>query len=105
MLVKAKALTVGLSVRLEAKPGREADLEALLRGAAPLAEAEPATVVWFAIRLGPSTFGIFDAFGDEAGREAHLAGRIAAALGEHASTLLADPPAIERIDVLAAKLP
>ena len=105
MLVKAETLTVGLSVRLEAKPGRETDLEALLRGAAPLAEAEPATLVWFAVRLGPTTFGIFDAFPNEAGREAHLAGRIAAALGEHAATLLAVPPAIERIDVLAAKLP
>ena len=105
MLVKAKALTVGLSVRLEARPGREADLEALLRSAAPLADAEPATVVWFAIRLGPATFGIFDAFADDAGRDAHLAGRIAAALGEHASTLLAAAPAIERVDVLAAKLP
>ena len=105
MLVKAETLTVGLSVRLEAKPGRETDLEALLRGAAPLAEAEPATLVWFAVRLEPATFGIFDAFPDEAGREAHLAGRIAAALGEHAAALLAAPPAIARIDVLAAKLP
>lgn len=105
MLVKADALTVGLSVRLEAKPGRETDLEAFLRSAAPLAQAEPATLVWFAVRLGPATFGIFDAFPDDAGREAHLAGRIAAALGEHASTLLAAPPVIERIDVLAAKLP
>ena len=83
MLVNAETLTVGLSVRLEAKPGRETDLEAFLRGAAPLAEAEPATLVWFAVRLGPTTFGIFDAFPDEAGRQAHLAGRIAAALGEH----------------------
>jgi len=105
MLVNAETLTVGLSVRLEAKPGRETDLEALLRGAAPLAEAEPATLVWFAVRLGPTTFGIFDAFRDEPGREAHLAGRIAAALGEHAAALLAAPPVIERIDVLAAKLP
>jgi quinol monooxygenase YgiN len=98
-------MTVGLWVRLEAKPGREADLAAFLRGAAPLAQAEPATLVWFGLRLGPSTFGIFDAFADEAGREAHLGGRIAAALGERASTLLAVPPVIERIDVLAAKLP
>jgi len=105
MLVSAETLTVGLSVRLEARPGRETDLESLLRSAAPLAEAEPATPVWFAVRLGPTTFGIFDAFPDEAGREAHLAGRIAAALGEHAAALLAAPPAIERIDVLAAKLP
>jgi quinol monooxygenase YgiN len=105
MLVNTKAVTVGLWVRLEAKPGRATDLEAFLRGAAPLAQAEPATPVWFAIRLGAATFGIFDAFSDEAGREAHLAGRIAAALSEQASTLLAAPPVIERIDVLAAKLP
>jgi quinol monooxygenase YgiN len=105
VLVKPDTLTVGLSVRLEAKPGREAALEALLRSAAPLAEAETATLVWFAVRLGPTTFGIFDAFLDDAGREAHLGGRIAAALGEHASTLLAASPVIERIDVLAAKLP
>ena len=105
MLVRPETVTVGLSVRLEAKPGRETDLEALLRSAAPLAEAEPATLVWFAVRLGPTTFGIFDAFPDEAGRQAHLAGRIAAALGEHAAALLAAPPAIERIEVLAAKLP
>ena len=105
MLVNAETLTVGLWVRLAAKPGRETELDTFLRSAAPLAQAEPATVVWFAVRLGPATFGIFDAFPGEAGREAHLAGRIAAALGEHASTLLAAPPAIERIDVLAAKLP
>ena len=105
MLVSAETVSVGLWVRLQAQAGREAELDALLRGAAPLAQAEPATIVWFAVRLGPSTFGIFDAFADEAGRDAHLAGRIAAALGEHASTLLAGPPVIEGIDVLAAKLP
>jgi quinol monooxygenase YgiN len=98
-------MTVGLWVRLEAKSGREADLEAFLRGAGPLVQEEPATLVWFAVRLGPSTFGIFDAFPDEAGRQAHLAGRVADALGEHAPTLLASPPVLERVDVLAAKLP
>ena len=105
MLLNTQALSVGLSVRLEAKPGRETDLEAFLRDAAPLAQAEAGTLVWFAIRLGPTTFGIFDAFADEAGRDAHLAGPIAAALGEQAPALLAAPPVIERIDVLAAKLP
>jgi quinol monooxygenase YgiN len=105
MLVNAEFLSVGLWVRVEAKPGREADLDTFLRGAAPLAQAEPATVVWFAVRLGPAMFAIFDAFRDEDGRERHLAGRIAAALAEHASTLLAGPPVIERVDVLAAKLP
>jgi quinol monooxygenase YgiN len=97
-------VTVGLFVRLEAKPGREKDVEAFLRGGLPLVEAEPATTVWFGIRLGPSTFGIFDAFADEAGRNAHLTGRVAAALGEKASDLFAKPPSIERVDILAAKL-
>lgn len=94
----------GLWVRLEAKPGKEGDVDAFLRGGLSLVQAEPATIVWFAIRLGPSTFGIFDAFADEAGRDAHLAGRVAAALGERASELLAKSPTIERVDVLAAKL-
>lgn len=98
-------LTVALWVRLEAKPGREADLEAFLHAGAALVDAEPETLVWFAVRLAPSTFGIFDAFADEAGRSAHLTGRVAAALGEHASSLLAAAPVLEHLDVLAAKLP
>jgi len=98
-------VTVALLVRLEAKPGREANVEEFLRGGITLVEAEPATTVWFGIRLGPSTFGIFDAFPDDAGRSAHLTGRVAAALGEKASELFATPPTIERVDVLAAKLP
>jgi len=97
-------LTVALWVRLEAKPGCEADLEAFLQAGAALVESEPQTPVWFAVRLAPSTFAIFDAFADEAGRSAHLAGRVAVALGEHGSTLLAAPPILERLDVLAAKL-
>jgi quinol monooxygenase YgiN len=105
VLVNTGNMTVGLFVRLEARPGHEANLEAFLKGAASLAQAEPATLVWFAVRFGPSTFGIFDAFPDDAGRQAHLAGPIAAALGEHGSTLLASPPVIERIGVLAGKLP
>jgi quinol monooxygenase YgiN len=96
---------VALLVRLEAKPGREADVGNFLRGGLPLVQAEPATTAWFGIRLGPSTFGIFDAFPDEAGRNAHLSGRVAAALMENASELLAQPPTIEKVDVLAAKLP
>ncbi len=95
---------VALLVRLEAKPGKEAAVESFLRGGLPLAEAEPATTVWFALRLGPSTFGIFDAFPDDAGRQAHLSGPIAAALMAQASELLAQPPVIEKVDVLAAKL-
>ncbi len=95
---------VALLARLEAKPGKEEAVAALLKGALPLANAEPATTVWFALKLGPSTFGIFDAFADESGRQAHLAGQIAAALMAKAPELLAQPPTIERVDVLAAKL-
>jgi quinol monooxygenase YgiN len=98
-------VTVALFVRLEAKPGKQKEVEAFRRGGLPLAEAEPATTAWFALRMGPSTFGIFDAFPDESGRQAHLAGRIAAALMTHAPELLATPPVIERIEVLEAKLP
>jgi quinol monooxygenase YgiN len=98
-------VSVALLVRLEAKPGKEADVENFLRSGLPLAQQEPATTAWFAIRLGPSTFGIFDAFPDEAGRQAHLSGPIAAALMAKASELLAKPPVIEKVDVLAAKLP
>lgn len=96
---------VGLFVRLEAKPGKEAELEKFLRDGLPLAEAEPATVAWFAVRFGPTSFAIFDVFPDEAGRQAHLSGRIAAALMSKAPELLAQPPSIEKVDALAAKLP
>jgi quinol monooxygenase YgiN len=98
-------VTVALFVRLEAKPGKEADVESFLVGGVSVAQEEPATTAWFAIRLGPSTFGIFDAFPDEAGRHAHLTGRVAAALQARASELFAQPPTIEKVDVLAAKLP
>jgi quinol monooxygenase YgiN len=98
-------VTVALLVRLEAKPGKESELERFLGGALPLVQEEPATVAWFGIRLGPSTFGIFDAFPNESGRQAHLSGKVAAALMAKASELLASPPAIEKVDVLAAKLP
>ena len=94
----------GLWVRLEAKPGKEGEVEKFLSGALPLAEKEPATVAWFALKIGPSTFGIFDVFPDESGRQAHLNGPIAAALMENAAVLLSEPPVIEKIDVLAAKL-
>jgi quinol monooxygenase YgiN len=97
-------VTVALLVRLEAKPGKEAEVESFLRSGLAIVEDEPATTAWFAIRLGPSTFGIFDAFPDEAGRQAHLTGRVAQALMAKASELLAQPPVIEKVDVLAAKL-
>ncbi len=98
-------VTVALLVRLEAKPGKEADVENFLKGGLPIVREEPSTAAWFAIRMGPSTFGIFDAFPDEAGRQAHLTGRVAAALMAQASDLLAQPPSIEQVDVLADKLP
>lgn len=94
-----------LFVRLEAKPGKEKDVENFLLGGLPLVMEEPATTAWFGIRLGPSTFGIFDAFPDEAGRQAHLTGKVAAALMAKAGELLSSPPNIEKVDVLAAKLP
>jgi quinol monooxygenase YgiN len=96
---------VALLVRLEAKPGKEAAVASFLEGALPLANQEATTPVWFALKLGPSTFGIFDAFADDTGREAHLAGPIAAALMANASELLAEPPKIEKVDLLAVKLP
>jgi len=96
---------LGLYVALEAKSGKEAELAEFLIGALPLVEAEPATTAWFALRMGPTSFGIFDAFADEAGREAHLAGEVAKALMAKAPELLAKPPSINKIDVLADKLP
>jgi len=94
-----------LWVMLQAKPGKERELESFLAGALPLVEAEPATITWYALKLGPSTFGIFDTFSDDAGRQAHLQGKVAAALMAKAGELLSKPPSIEKISVLAAKLP
>ena len=94
-----------LFVRLEAKPGKEMELAQFLQTGLGMAQHEDTTPVWFALQLGPSTFGIFDAFFDEAGRQAHLNGPIAQALGANAPKLLAQAPSIERIDVLGAKLP
>ena len=98
-------VTVALLVVLEAKPGKEEDVASFLCGGLAVVEEEPATTAWFAIRMGPATFGIFDAFSDESGRQAHLSGRVAAALTAKASELFAQPPTIEKVDVLAAKLP
>jgi quinol monooxygenase YgiN len=95
---------VALLVRLQAKPGKEADVARFLEGGLALANQEATTPIWFALRLGPATFGIFDAFADDAGRKAHLAGQIAAALMAKAPELLAQPPQIEHVDVLAAKV-
>jgi quinol monooxygenase YgiN len=98
-------LTVALFARLEAKPGKEKDVAAFLEQGLQLANQETTTPLWFALRLSATTFVIFDAFRDEAGRQAHLTGPIAKALMANASALLATPPVIEKIDVLGAKLP
>jgi quinol monooxygenase YgiN len=98
-------VTVGLLATLKARPGREEELADFLRGALPLAQAEPETTAWFAIQLDPGTFGIFDVFPGQEGRQAHLDGPIAAALMSKADELLSSPPEIRPIDILAGKLP
>jgi quinol monooxygenase YgiN len=92
-----------LIARLEAKPGKEQEVADFIRSALPLAQQEAQTISWYALQMGPSTFGIFDTFENEEGRKAHLAGPIAAALMAKASELLAKPPVIEQIDILAVK--
>ena len=94
-----------LYVPLKAKPGKEQELEAFLASAVPLVNDEPGTVAWFAIKEEPSSYAIFDTFDDEAGRDAHLNGKVAAALMEKADELLAEPPQIMKIGILADKLP
>jgi quinol monooxygenase YgiN len=93
---------IGLLVTLEARPGKEAEAEASLKSAQPLAQDEQETLKWYAIKLGPGRFGIFDTFQNEAGPNAHLNGEIAKALGARASELLAVPPQIEKVEVLAS---
>jgi len=97
-------VSTALFVRLEAKPGKEDEVASFLKSGLSLVQEEPATIAWFGIRLGPTTFGIFDAFPDEAGRQAHLNGKVAAALMAKAGELLSQPPSIEKVEVLAAKL-
>jgi quinol monooxygenase YgiN len=94
-----------LLVTLDAKPGKENELQQFLIAGLPFVQEEPQTIAWYAIRIGPSKFAIFDVFPDERGRQAHLSGRLAATLMAKASELLANPPSIEKLDVLAAKLP
>src|ERR1700741_184628 len=96
---------LALYVPLEAKPGKEKEVAEFLKSALPLVDAEPGTISWFAIQNGPSSFAIFDTFSDEAGRNAHLNGKVAAALMAKAGELLAKPPSIHKIDILARKLP
>jgi quinol monooxygenase YgiN len=95
---------VGLLVRFDALPGKEDEVASFLEGALPLVDGEPATLVWHAIRFGPSSFGIFDAFPDETGREAHLNGKVAEALLGSVGELVGQPT-IEHLDVLASKTP
>lgn len=92
-----------LLAQVEAKPGKERDVEDFLRGALPLAQKEPGTRSWFAWKMSANTFGIFDTFDDEAGRDAHLNGEIAKALMANADALLAKPPKIDKLEILAAK--
>jgi quinol monooxygenase YgiN len=92
-------------VRLEANQGKEADVQEFLEQGRALVDDEPGTIVWFAVRLAPSTFAIFDAFEDESGREAHLNGQVAAALIERSAELFSEAPTIETVDVLASKVP
>jgi quinol monooxygenase YgiN len=97
-------VNVGLLIRFEAISGREAEVESFLDAGLPMVQEEPKTTAWFGIRLGPSTFGIFDVFPDEEGREAHLSGRVAATLMDNVGELFQEPT-IARIDVIASKLP
>jgi len=96
---------VAIWAQLEDKPGKEKELEAFLKSAQPLAEREPGTVTWYAIKLGPGKYGIFDTFADDAGRNAHLNGEIAKALFAKADELLAKPPEIAKPEILASKIP
>lgn len=98
-------LTLALFARLEAKAGKEGEVAKFLEAGLAMANEELTTPLWFALRLGPTTFGVFDAFTDERGREAHLTGPIAKALMAKAPELFSTPPQIERIEVLGSKLP
>ena len=96
-------LKYALFARLEAKPGKEQEVEKFLKSAQPLAEKEPETITWYAIKMGPSSYGIFDTFADESGRNAHLKGEIAKALFAKAQDLFAKPPEIKKPEILASK--
>ena len=94
----------GLAVKLVAKPGKEAEVEAFLNSGLALVNDEPLTVTWYAVKFNENTFGIFDTFAGDEGRDAHLNGKVAEALMANAAELLAEPPKIEKIDVLAVKM-
>lgn len=93
----------GLFVKLVAKPGKETEVEAFLNSGLALVNEEPLTQTWYALKFNDSTFGIFDSFDGDEGRDAHLSGRVAEALGANAAELLASPPSIEKVDILASK--
>ena len=95
----------GLLVRLEAKAGKEADVDAFLRSALPLVQREPGTTAWFAVRFGRGEYGIFDVFPDDDARDVHLAGPVAQALGQRGGELFAKAPRIQKLVVLANKMP
>ena len=105
MKEKGSQVKFALWVRLEAKSGKEADVESFLLNGLSIVQDEPSTITWYAVKLGPSTFGIFDTFLDEPGRQAHLSGRVAALLKAEGLDLLAQPPSIEKVGIIAAKLP
>ena len=94
-----------LYVQLEAKPGMEQEVAAFLSSARPMVDEEPGTTAWFAVKMGPRSFGIFDAFANERGRDAHLQGKLAKQLMAKAPQLFANEPEIHRLDVIADKLP
>jgi len=98
-------VTVGLWVPLEAKPDKGNAVRQFLEGGRAVVNEEPATTAWFAVQLGPTSFAIFDVFPDDAGRQAHLAGKVAAALMAQAPDLLATPPQINQLEVIAEKIP
>ena len=97
------AVTKALAVKVVAKPGKEAEVEAFLNAGLALANEEPLTITWYAIKFNENTFGVFDTFDGDEGRDAHLSGKIAEALMASAADLLAEPPSIEKVDVLAVK--
>ena len=96
---------VGLMVRLEAKKGKEAEVERFLKNGLQLVNNEHDTITWYALKLGPTTYGIFDTFADNRGRETHLAGEVAKELKKRTTELFSQPPTIEKIDILAVKMP
>jgi quinol monooxygenase YgiN len=93
---------LALFVRLDAKTGKEGEVEALLQSALALVSAEPGTASWFALKMAPHMYGIFDTFDNESGREAHLSGPVAKALTDRASELLSRPPVVEKVQILAS---